>query len=57
MTGRCKLEERFGKHVKEASLQPLLPIMRGLMRFRPQDRISAKEALRLLDHPSSGPTL
>lgn len=52
MTGRSKLEERFGMHVKEESLEPLLPIMRGLIRFRPQDRISAKEALRLLDHPS-----
>ncbi|KAK4152735.1 kinase-like domain-containing protein [Chaetomidium leptoderma] len=52
MTGRSKLEERFGRHVKEESLKPLLPIIRGLMRFRPQDRISAKEALRLLDHPS-----
>lgn len=48
MTGQCKLDERFEKYVKEASLRPLLPIIRGLMRFRPQDRISAQEALRLL---------
>ncbi|KAH6846962.1 kinase-like domain-containing protein [Chaetomium sp. MPI-CAGE-AT-0009] len=53
MTGRPDLEERFRTHVKEESLEPLLPIMRGLMRFRPQDRISAEEALRLLDHPST----
>ncbi len=52
MTGRCKLEDIFEKHVEEESLKPLLPIMRGLMRFRPQDRISAQEALRLLDRPS-----
>lgn len=52
MTGRSKLEERFRMHVKEETLEHLLPVIRGLMRFRPQDRISAKEALRLLDHPS-----
>ena len=51
MTGRSKLDEKFEKYVTDASLKPLLPIIRGLMRFRPQDRISAKEALRLLDSP------
>jgi hypothetical protein len=48
MTGPSELEERFEKYVTEASLKPLLPIIRGLMRFRPGDRISAEEALRLL---------
>jgi hypothetical protein len=48
MTGPFELEERFEKYVTEVSLKPLLPIIRGLMRFRPEDRISAEEALRLL---------
>jgi serine/threonine-protein kinase SRPK3 len=44
-----KLEERFKKKALDTSLMPLLPIMQGLMRFRPSNRISAVEALRLLD--------
>lgn len=54
MTGRSRLDELFEKYVKDESLQPLLPIIRGLMRFRPQDRISAEEALRLLGTPGDG---
>ena len=53
MTRRSKLDEKFGQHVKDESLKPLLLIMRGLIRFRPQDRISPEEALRLLDEPST----
>ncbi len=53
MTGRSKLDKRFGKYVKEESLKAFLPIIRGLMRFRPQDRISAEEALRLLEITST----
>ena len=51
MTGQSKLDEKFEKYVTDASLKPLLSIIRGLMRFRPEDRISAEEALRLLDNP------
>jgi hypothetical protein len=49
MTGPSKVEEMFEKNVTEPSLGPLLPIIKGLMRFRPEDRISAEEALELLD--------
>ena len=49
MPGRSKLEERFKRWVTEPDLQRLLPIIQGLMRFRPEDRIAAEEALRLLD--------
>ncbi|KAK4039482.1 kinase-like domain-containing protein [Parachaetomium inaequale] len=52
MTGPSKLEEMFKKNVTEPSLGPLLPIINGLMRFRPEDRISAEEALILLDGPA-----
>ena len=48
MTGPSKLEEKFIENVTEPSLGPLLPIISGLMRFRPEDRISAEEALVLL---------
>lgn len=48
MTGPSRLEQRFEKYVTEETLKPLLPIIQGLMRFRPQDRISAEEALQLL---------
>jgi hypothetical protein len=48
MTGPSELEKRFEKYVTEERLKSLLPIIRGLMRFRPEDRISAEEALRLL---------
>ncbi|KAJ3479680.1 hypothetical protein NLG97_g8260 [Lecanicillium saksenae] len=43
-----KLEYKFHTRVSEADLKPLLPVIKGLMRFRPQDRISAREALALL---------
>jgi hypothetical protein len=49
MLVRSKLEERFKQKALDTSLMPLLPIMQGLMRFQPSDRISAVEALRLLD--------
>ncbi|OIW34167.1 kinase-like protein, partial [Coniochaeta ligniaria NRRL 30616] len=48
MPPRSKLEDRFERKAREACLKPLLPIMQGLLRFRPSDRISAAAALRLL---------
>ena len=48
-TGQSKLEENFKQKALDTSLMPLLPIMQGLVRFRPSDRISAVEALQLLD--------
>ncbi|EAQ88781.1 predicted protein [Chaetomium globosum CBS 148.51] len=46
-----KLEGKFTRHATDPSLRPLLAIIKGLMRFRPQDRISADDALVLLDGP------
>lgn len=46
---RSELEERFANRAVEPSLERLLPIIQGLMRFRPSDRISAAEALALID--------
>lgn len=42
------LESKFLHDMREPKLQPLLRVIQGLMRFRPQDRISAREALALL---------
>jgi hypothetical protein len=55
MPGRSKLEEIFESRIKEESLQPLLPVIQGLMRFRPEDRISAEEALSRVREGSGGP--
>lgn len=33
---------------EDPSLQPLLPVIQGLIRFRPSDRLSAEEALDML---------
>ena len=38
--------ERFAK---DETLKPLLPVIRGLMKFKPSERISAAEALELLN--------
>lgn len=43
-----QLEERFAEAVNDSTLDPLLPIIRGLMRFLPSSRITADEALDLL---------
>lgn len=45
-----KLECRFLDLVLEPDLAPLLPIIRELLRFRPGERISASEALELLQY-------
>ncbi|KAK2590413.1 hypothetical protein QQS21_011900 [Conoideocrella luteorostrata] len=43
-----KLQSRFYALVYEPELMPLLPIIRGLMRFLPSERLTAAEALKLL---------
>ncbi|KAH6689921.1 kinase-like domain-containing protein [Leptodontidium sp. MPI-SDFR-AT-0119] len=43
-----KLEQKFHDRIHEPTLQPLLPVIRGLTRFRPSDRISAAEALEMI---------
>ncbi|KAL2066601.1 hypothetical protein VTL71DRAFT_2672 [Oculimacula yallundae] len=45
---RPRLDKRFHETIRKPALQCLLPIMRALIRFRPEDRISAKEALALI---------
>lgn len=47
--GMTKLEKRFAKKVHHPMLQPLLPVIQGLMRFLPSNRISVEEALELLE--------
>ncbi|KAL9097103.1 MAG: hypothetical protein Q9165_000529, partial [Trypethelium subeluteriae] len=44
-----KLEQNFHDRIHEPSLKKLLPIVKGLMRFRPSERIEASEAISLLD--------
>lgn len=43
-----KLVQSFVELVSETDLVPLLPVMQGLMRFRPAERMSASDALKLL---------
>ncbi|KAI9676538.1 MAG: hypothetical protein M1817_000697 [Caeruleum heppii] len=43
-----RLERRFEERVHEAELKILLPVIRGLTRFSPSDRISASQALDLI---------
>lgn len=50
-----KLKGKFDERVQEESLKPLLPIIEGLMRFRPSDRISISQALDLI-RPKTGET-
>lgn len=38
---------------EDPPLRPLLPVIQGLMRFRPSDRLSASEALQLLPECAS----
>lgn len=46
--GPYQLEASFAEDVHDKRLEPLLPIIRGLMRFLPSNRITADEALDLL---------
>lgn len=43
-----RLGQKFRDTVHEPKLQVLLPIMQGLMRFLPENRISAADALKML---------
>ncbi|KAM3509331.1 hypothetical protein MY10362_000666 [Beauveria mimosiformis] len=42
------LEQSFKNKVPDPELKQLLPVIRGLLRLRPQDRISARQAFALL---------
>ena len=44
---RSKLETDFDE-IHEETLKPLLPVIQGLMRFRPSDRISLSQALDMV---------
>ncbi|OBT68843.1 CMGC/SRPK protein kinase [Pseudogymnoascus sp. 23342-1-I1] len=43
------LEYKFKHQIHEEMLQPLLPVIQGLMRFKPDERISAQQALEMLE--------
>jgi serine/threonine-protein kinase SRPK3 len=43
-----RLEQRFEERVHEPELKGLLPVIKGLTRFLPSDRISASQALDLI---------
>ena len=43
-----RLEQRFDELVDEPELKALLPVIKGLTRFLPSDRISASQALDLI---------
>lgn len=44
-----KLEQKFAETVHDPELNPLLGVVQGLMRFLPSSRITAEDALNLLD--------
>jgi serine/threonine-protein kinase SRPK3 len=48
-----RLEQRFGEHIHEPELEVLLPVIKGLTRFLPSDRISASQALDLIRDKSA----
>ena len=43
-----RLEKQFDKDVQEPELKGLLPVIRGLTKILPADRISASQALELI---------
>lgn len=43
-----ELEHKFAESVHDPELQPLLQAARGLLRFLPDSRITADEALAML---------
>jgi serine/threonine-protein kinase SRPK3 len=45
---RPRLERRFDEYVHEPELKVFLPVIKGLTRFLPSDRISASQALDLI---------
>lgn len=48
-----ELAKRFKKHEDDAKLAILLPVIQGLMRLDPAERLSASEALDLLRRKAS----
>jgi hypothetical protein len=50
---RSKLEQKFDRRIHDETLKPLLPVIQGLMRFRPSDRISISQALDMTSSISS----
>ncbi|KAJ5633376.1 hypothetical protein N7490_009715 [Penicillium lividum] len=46
--GRSKLEQKFAGLVPDPTLEPLLHVIQGLMRFLPSSRLTAEGALDLL---------
>src|ERR1700722_14485804 len=48
-----RLERRFDEHIHEPELKVLLPVIKGLTRFLPSDRISASQALDLIRDKSA----
>jgi serine/threonine-protein kinase SRPK3 len=53
---RPRLEQSFDEHVHEPELKCLLPVIKGLTRFLPSDRISAWQALGLIRDMCQCPT-
>ncbi|KAJ6084069.1 hypothetical protein N7486_010869 [Penicillium sp. IBT 16267x] len=49
-----KLERYFTEKVHNSKLQPLLEMIKELMRFLPSSRITADEALGLLEDSQEG---
>lgn len=45
--GPFKLDRKFAEKVHDPMLAPLLPVMRGLVRFSPSGYVTADEALCL----------
>lgn len=43
-----RLERQFEGHIHERKLSGLCPVIQGLTKFLPSDRISASEALQLI---------
>ena len=44
----CRLERQFDDKVDDPELKALLPVIQGLTKLRPSDRISASQARQLM---------
>jgi serine/threonine-protein kinase SRPK3 len=49
------LEHKFQDSIDDRSLKHLLPVIQGLMRFNPEERISAEEALKMVNTIHAAP--
>jgi serine/threonine-protein kinase SRPK3 len=49
-----RLEKQFDKHVHDAQLKALLPVIQGLTKLLPSDRISASDALKVIRDSGGG---